>query len=85
MYWGYFYKSEKDIILHSILVSKNAYDKLCELLVRYKNDTDGNFKYACVAIAGDWFTTNEKGINLGYFVDKENKKIAKKMLIIFSE
>lgn len=85
MYWGYFYKSEKDTILHSILVSKNAYDKLCELLVRYKNETDGNFKYACVAIAGDWFTANGKGINLGYFGDKENKKIAKKMMVIFSE
>lgn len=47
MYWGYFYKSENDTILRSILVSKNAYDKLCELLVHYKNDTDGNFKYAC--------------------------------------
>ena len=47
MYWGYFYKSENDTILHSTLVSKNAYDKSCELLVRYKNDTDGNFKYAC--------------------------------------
>lgn len=47
MYWGYFYKSENDTILHSILVTKNTYDKLCELLVRYKNDTDGNFKYAC--------------------------------------
>ena len=38
-----------------------------------------------VAIAGDWFTANGQGINLGYFGDKENKKIAKKMLIIFSE
>ena len=47
MYWGYFYKSENDTVVRSILVSKNAYDKLCELLVRYKNDTDGNLKYAC--------------------------------------
>lgn len=39
----------------------------------------------CVAIAGDWFTANGKGINLGYFGDKENKKIANKMLVIFSE
>ena len=39
----------------------------------------------CVAIAGDWFTANGQGINLGYFGDKENKKIAKKMLVIFSE
>jgi len=38
-----------------------------------------------VAIAGDWFTANEQGINLGYFGDKENKKIAEKMLVIFSE
>ena len=39
----------------------------------------------CVAIAGDWFTANGKGINLGYFGDKENEKIANKMLVIFSE
>jgi len=39
----------------------------------------------CVAIAGDWFTANGQGINLGYFGDKENKKIAKKMFVIFSE
>ena len=39
----------------------------------------------CVAIAGDWFTANGQGINLGYFGDKENKKIAEKMLVIFSE
>ena len=38
-----------------------------------------------VAIAGEWFTANGQGINLGYFGDKENKKIAKKMLVIFSE
>ena len=39
----------------------------------------------CVAIAGDWFTANGQGINLGYFGAKENKKIANKMLVIFSE
>ena len=38
-----------------------------------------------VAIAGEWFTANGQGINLGYFSDKENKKIADKMLVIFSE
>lgn len=38
-----------------------------------------------VAIAGDWFTANGQGINLGYFGDKENKKIADKMFVIFSE
>ena len=38
-----------------------------------------------VAIAGEWFTANGQGINLGYFGDKENKKIAKKMSVIFSE
>ena len=38
-----------------------------------------------VAISGEWFTANGKGINLGYFGDKENKKIANKMLVIFSE
>ena len=39
----------------------------------------------CVAISGDWFTANGQGINLGYFGDKENKKIADKMFVIFSE
>ena len=38
----------------------------------------------CVAIAWDWFTANGQGINLGYFGDKENKKIAKKMLVFFA-
>ena len=38
-----------------------------------------------VAIAGEWFTANGQGINLGYFGDKENKKIADKMFVIFSE
>ena len=37
----------------------------------------------CVAIAGDWFTANGQGINLGYFGDKENKKIAKKCWLFF--
>jgi len=38
-----------------------------------------------VAIAGDWFTANGRGINLGYFGNKENKEIARKMLVVFSE
>ena len=38
-----------------------------------------------VAISGDWFTANGKGINLGYFGKKENEIIANKMKCIFSE
>ena len=38
-----------------------------------------------VAIAGDWFTANGKGINLGYFGKKENLDIAEKMKVAFSE
>lgn len=36
-----------------------------------------------VAIAGDWFTANGKGINLGYFGKKENAEIADKMKEFF--
>ena len=38
-----------------------------------------------VAIAGDWFTAHGKGINLGYFVKKENELIAEKIKRAFSE
>ena len=38
-----------------------------------------------VAISGDWFTANGKGINLGYFCKKENELIANKMRQVFSE
>lgn len=38
-----------------------------------------------VAIAGDWFTANGIGINLGYFGKKENEFIASKMKNAFSE
>lgn len=38
-----------------------------------------------VAIAGDWFTANGKGINLGYFCKKENTEIANKMKVAFFE
>ena len=38
-----------------------------------------------VAIAGDWFTANGKGINLGYFGRKENEWIANKMQVVFAE
>ena len=37
-----------------------------------------------VAIAGDWFTAQGKGIDLGYFGKDENKEIASKMRMIFS-
>lgn len=38
-----------------------------------------------VALAGDWFTAHEKGVNLGYFGKEENKDIADKMREVFSE
>ncbi len=38
-----------------------------------------------VAIAGDWFTAQGKGINLGYFGKSENVTIAEKMKVAFSE
>ena len=42
-------------------------------------------KNSNVAIAGDWFTANGAGTNLGYFGKKENEVIANKMRVIFSE
>lgn len=42
-------------------------------------------KNSNVAIAGEWFTANGKGINLGYFGKKENEIIANKMRIVFAE
>ena len=38
-----------------------------------------------IAIAGDWFTANGKGVNLGYFGKEENKEIANLMRTMFSE
>ncbi len=38
-----------------------------------------------VAIAGDWFTAQGKGVNLGYYGKEENKEIANKMRIMFAE
>ena len=38
-----------------------------------------------VAISGEWFTANGKGINLGYFGKKENEIIANKMKFVFSK
>ena len=38
-----------------------------------------------VALAGEWFTAHGKGINLGYFGKDENKDIANKMRVAFSE
>ena len=37
-----------------------------------------------VAIAGDWFTANGKGFNLGYFGKSENKDIAEKLQKAFA-
>ena len=38
-----------------------------------------------VAISGDWFTANGKGINLGWFCKDENKNIAEKLKKAFQE
>ena len=38
-----------------------------------------------VAIAGDWFTANGIGVNLGYFGKEDNKEISDKMRVVFSE
>ena len=42
-------------------------------------------KNPLVAIAGDWFTADGKGINLGYFGKEENTDIAEKLRIAFAE
>jgi hypothetical protein len=38
-----------------------------------------------VAIAGEWFTANGKGVSLGYFGKKENCVIAEKLKKVFAE
>lgn len=38
-----------------------------------------------VAIAGDWFMAHGKGVNLGYFGNKENQAIAEKLKHVFAE
>ena len=38
-----------------------------------------------VAIAGEWFTSHGKSINLGYFGKEENCRIAGKLKNVFSE
>lgn len=42
-------------------------------------------KNPIVAIAGEWFTSQGKGINLGYFGKPENEFIANKMKTVFSQ
>lgn len=37
-----------------------------------------------VALSGEWFTAQGKGINLGYFGKEENSYIAGKMMQVFS-
>lgn len=37
-----------------------------------------------VALSGEWFTAQGKGVNLGYFGKKENASIASKMRQVFS-
>ena len=38
-----------------------------------------------IAIAGDWFTAHGTGFNLGWFGKVENKDIADRMRVIFSD
>ena len=38
-----------------------------------------------VAIAGEWFTAHGKGKNLGYFGKEENRTIAEKLKIVFTQ
>ena len=42
-------------------------------------------KNPSVAIAGEWFTARGKGINLGYFGNKENQEISEKLKLVFAE
>ena len=42
-------------------------------------------KNPAVAIAGDWFTAQGIGVNLGYFGKKENAPIAQRMREVFAE
>jgi len=42
-------------------------------------------KNPTVALAGDWFTANGKGVSLGWFGKKENKEMAKKLRKVFAE
>ncbi|MGN0488480.1 MAG: pyridoxamine 5'-phosphate oxidase family protein [Ruminococcus sp.] len=42
-------------------------------------------KNPIVAISGEWFTAQGKGINLGYFGKAENQLIANKMKEIFAQ
>ena len=39
---------------------------------------------ASVAVAGEWFTANGVGVNLGYFCKEENREIAEKLRKAFS-
>ena len=41
-------------------------------------------KNPVVALSGEWFTAQGKGINLGYFGKAENARIASKMRQVFS-
>lgn len=38
-----------------------------------------------VAIAGEWFTAHGKGVNLGYWGNEENAKIAARLREVFAE
>lgn len=42
-------------------------------------------KNPVVAVSGEWFTAHGKGVDLGWFGSGENKSIAEKMRVVFSE
>ena len=42
-------------------------------------------KNPTVALAGDWFTANGKGVSLGWFGKEENKEMAEKLRKVFAE
>lgn len=61
------------------------YDNGCYCVLTYElsNKMQQIQKNSIVAIAGEWFTANGKGINLGYFGKKENTEIADKKKGVF--
>lgn len=42
-------------------------------------------KNPTVAVSGEWFTAHGRGVDLGYFGKEENRNIAGKLRIVFSE
>lgn len=63
------------------------YEKGCFYVLTYglSNKMKQMEQNPAVAIAGEWFTANGRGKNMGYFGKKENLEVAEKMKVIFSE